>query len=72
MKYKYPTGKLTFVISDYGPLMEGEPVSRRTVVIILTPEQTRELRLRQTHTNGGKEFYETISSVILEPEYSIP
>ena len=68
MKYKIPGNQVTVVIRDDGPLIHcGDSPSYRTVRIELTPEQVHALELKHTHSHNGKDFFEEISRIILEP-----
>jgi hypothetical protein len=69
-KRRIPTGKLTIIIRDDGPLVHaGDSPSYRTVQIQLTPEQRKQIELRLTHSAGQEIYYESISQCILEPEF---
>ena len=58
---------MTVVIRDESPLIHlNEPVSHRTVKILLTEEQRKALELRQVGINMGSPIYESYSMCILE------
>ncbi len=61
---------ITFILRDDGPFCcMQEPPRYRSVHIELTPEQCEKLRLRETHTIAGKQFYETVSLCFVDEEH---
>ena len=59
--------KLTVIFRNDAPMVcVGDSPSYRTVVINLTPDQERQLELRQTYKSGKTQYYEDISKAILE------
>jgi hypothetical protein len=66
----YPSGELTVMIRDDGPLVHcGDSPAFRTVRIQLTPDQIAKLALRRIGTSNGAPMYEDISRIIMEPHH---
>lgn len=61
--------KLTVIIRNDGPMIFcGDSPSYRSVQIELTPEQCKAITCKKVGTNCGKDIYEDISKVFIEPE----
>jgi hypothetical protein len=66
---KYPSGKLTVVFRDDGPMIHcGDCPTYRSVQITLTDEQVRALAMRPTYNSGATQFHEEISRCFIEPD----
>lgn len=62
-----PSGKLTVLIRDLGPLqMDGSAPRYRTVRLHLTAAQVEDLMLDSTHMSNGEWHFEEIAQVIWE------
>lgn len=58
---------LTVIIRDDGPMVNcGDSPSYRSVQFLLTKEQRDIIRLKQTYSSGGIEYYENVSRCFLE------
>ena len=67
-KPRTPTGCLTVIIRDDGPMIFcGDSPSYRSVSIELTAEQREKLALRWTGNSGGDDYFEQISRCFIEP-----
>jgi len=65
----YPNDKLRVILRDDSPLMfADDSPSYRSIEIILTPEQIKQIELKWIGNTNGNDYYEEISKIFIEPE----
>jgi hypothetical protein len=68
MKYILPNPNLTVIIRNDSPMIHcGDSPTYRSVRIVLTDEQVKQLKLKYTDSTFGQDNYEVISKCFMEP-----